>query len=90
MTRTKHESCGCDRYANGALIDQAAAGLMTCAQEGVRRTANPQAFLAGQVQHLAGIIQVDGERFFIVDGFTRLKGSQCNFSMRSRRGDVEE
>ena len=51
VTVADHEGGGGHGFANRAVVDQLAAGLDAGAQEGVRRAADSQALLCGDLEH---------------------------------------
>jgi len=60
------------------------------AEEGVRRAANAQIFLGGEIHHLARLGDIDAERLFRVDMLAGVQNREADISMGQRHRQVDD
>ena len=86
-----HEEGGAaDRRADRPVVDQLARGLVAAAEERVRRAADPQIFLGGEIHHLARLDHVDAERLFRMDMLAGVQHREADIGMGQRHRQVDD
>ena len=86
-----HEEGGAaERNADGAFVDELAAGLMSAAEKGVGRAADPHAAGGCRLDQLARLGDGDAERLLGMDMLAGGDRLQPDLDMRLRDGQVDD
>ena len=85
-----HEEGGAgERLADGAVVDQPAAGLVGAAEEGVRRAADAEPLRPGRIEERTRLGGVDRERLLGVDMLAGGDRPEAHLDMGERHGEVD-
>jgi len=86
----EHEGDAGDGRADGAGVEEFAGVLQAGAEEGVRGAADAEVFLAGEGDERGGGVAVDGEGFFVINGFAVVEGVEGYLGVGGGDGEVED
>ena len=84
-----HVDAAAENIADVSVLDEAAAGLYSSAEEGIGRSAEANALFLCEADELLALLKRCGKRLFGVHVLSRLKSRLCYRVMVVRFGDVE-
>ena len=85
----QHERCGCDRLSYFARVNECAASLQSASHEGIGRATDEQVAAFRFKQHQPSILQVDRQRFLVVDRFPGDESSQGDGGIGGGDGEID-
>ena len=89
VTGDEHERRRRHRLADGALVDELAAGLQSAAEERVRRGAEAQASRPSRLDQPLPVLERDGEGLLVVDPLAGIQRRLGDRGVGIRCGEIE-